>query len=78
MERSTRRAFSHLWLRSTSAPTGQTSMQEPQNSQPDSSNEVPKEVPTSACPLRSVKPMASSPRSSSQARTHRPQTMHRL
>ena len=48
MDRSTRRAFSHLWSRSTSAPTGHTSMQEPQNSQPDSSSDVPKEVPTKA------------------------------
>ena len=78
MVRSTRAAFSHLWSRSTRAPTGQTSMQAPQNSHPDSSRDVPNDVPTSAEPLLSVKQIASSPRSSSQARTQRPQTMHRL
>ena len=76
--RATRAAFSHLFSRSVSAPTGQTSMQAPQNSQPDSSREVPKEVPTRALPDRSVKQMALSPRTSSQARTQRPQVIHRL
>ena len=78
MVRCTLAGFSHLPSRSVSAPTGHTSMQAPQNSQPDSSSEVPKEVPTSALPERSVKQMALSPRTSSQARTQRPQVMHRL
>ena len=71
-------ALSHLWSRSTNAPTGQTSMQAPQNSQPDSSSDTPCDVPTSTVPERSIIAMASSPRISSHTRTQRAQTMQRL
>ena len=71
-------ALSHLWSRSTSAPTGHTSMHAPQNSQPDSSSDIPCDVPTSTVPDRSIIAMASSPRISSQTRTQRAQTMQRL
>ena len=75
---STRAARSHLYAVSVSAPTGQTSMHAPQNSQPDSSSESPMTVPTSTWPARSVMPIATSPRNSSHARVQRAQTMQRL
>ena len=60
------------------APVGQTSMQAPQNSHPDSNSDVPWEVPIRLRPDLWNRVMASSPRISSQARTHREQTMHRF
>jgi len=53
-------------------------MHAPQNSQPDSSSEVPWDVPMRLRPDRSVNVSALSPLISSQARTQRPQTMQRF
>ena len=44
-------ALSHLWSRSTRAPTGHTSRHAPQNSHPDSKSDVPLDVPTSTFPF---------------------------
>ena len=71
-------ALLHLYFRSTSAPVGHTSMQAPQNSQPDSSSDVPLEVPISPLPALSVKVRTLSPLTSSHTLTHLPQTMHRF
>ena len=71
-------ALLHLYFRSTSAPVGHTSMQAPQNSQPDSSSDEPFEVPMRARPALSVKVRTLSPLTSSHTRTHLPQTMHRF
>ena len=71
-------ALSHLYLRSTSAPVGHTSMHAPQNSQPDSSRDVPCDVPMSTLSDLSSSVSALSPRTSSHTRTQRAQTMHRF
>ena len=53
-------------------------MHAPQNSQPDSSREVPCEVPISTRSDRSSIVSALSPRTSSHTRTQRAHTMHRF
>ena len=63
---------------STNAPVGQTSIQAPQNSHPDSIRETPLEVPIKLRPERLVKVNALSPRISLQTLTHLPQTIHRF
>ena len=53
-------------------------MHAPQNSQPDSSSEVPCDVPISTRSERSSSVSALSPRTSSHTRTQRAQTMHKF
>ena len=53
-------AFSHLFFLSTKAPVGHTSMHAPQNSHPDSSKDVPCEVPIRLFPDLSRRVRASS------------------
>ena len=70
--------FSHLYSLSTKAPVGQTSIQAPQNSHPDSNKEVPFEVPTKETPDLETNDNAESILISSHTLTHLAHTIHKL
>ena len=71
-------ALSHLYLRSTKAPVGHTSIHAPQNSQPDSIKDDPLAVPIKVLPDLSNKVIALSPLTSSHTLTHLTQAIHKF